>query len=125
MIAVGETLGGRYTIVRPLGEGGMGSVFEARHTGTGRKVAVKVVAGELLKQPSILARFDIEAKAAGVIESRHVAQVLDVGHDQEKGLPFMVMEFLEGEDLQKVEARTPTLPSLLVARLGAHACRGL
>jgi serine/threonine-protein kinase len=122
---IGETIGGRYQVLRLLGEGGMGSVYEARHTGTGRRVAVKVVSAELVRQPDALARFEIEARAAGAIESLHIAQVLDVGVDPARGAPFLVMEYLTGEDLERIEGRLQALPSELVIRIGAQACMGL
>ena len=75
----GEILGGRYEVLRELGRGGMGAVYEARHTGTGRRVAVKLITAELLKAPGLVERFEVEARAAGGIESQHIAQVLDAG----------------------------------------------
>ncbi|APR80271.1 Serine/threonine protein kinase [Minicystis rosea] len=120
---IGTTIGGKYAVVRQLGEGGMGAVYEARHTGTGRRVAIKVITGSL--EPELLARFEIEAKAAGAIESEHIAQVLDVGRDEALGVPFMVMEFLVGEDLSHLFARLGPIPSDLALRIGVQACLGL
>ena len=122
---IGETLGGRYQVVRLLGQGGMGSVYEARHRGTGRRVAVKVLAAELLQHPDAIGRFQLEAQAAGAIESLHIAQVLDVGVDPRLGVPFLVMEHLVGEDLERASARLGALSADLVIRVGAQACLGL
>src|SRR5438067_10596276 len=95
---IGTTLNEKYTIIRKLGEGGMGAVYEARHTGTGRRVAVKVIAGDVLKSsPDIVARFQREARATGEIETQHIAHVFDTGKDPESGHPYMVMELLKGE----------------------------
>src|SRR5262245_60696636 len=99
----------------------MGEVYEARHTGTGRRVAVKVITGELARDPELAARFEIEARAAGAIESEHIAQVLDVGRDQARGAPFLVMEYLVGEDLGALFERLGPLPPDLALRIGAQA----
>jgi serine/threonine-protein kinase len=122
---IGRTIGGKYSIVRQLGEGGMGAVYEARHTGTGRRVAVKVITGELARDPKLVARFEREARAAGAIESEHIAQVLDVGQDGEGGAPFLAMEFLEGEDVQQLLERLGPVPADLALRIGVQACLGL
>ncbi|MFT3768889.1 MAG: protein kinase [Minicystis sp.] len=120
---IGSTIGGKYAVVRQLGEGGMGAVYEARHTGTGRRVAIKVITGPI--DPELVARFEIEARAAGAIESEHIAQVLDVGRDEALGAPFLVMEFLLGEDLLHLFSRLGPIPADLALRIGAQACLGL
>ncbi len=102
---IGTTLNEKYAILRKLGEGGMGAVYEARHTGTGRRVAIKVITGDFASKPDLAARFEIEARAAGAIESEHIAQVLDVGRDPLHGAPYLVMEFLVGEDLDHLFER--------------------
>src|SRR5262245_3775453 len=103
---VSQVVDGKYEIVRLLGEGGMGSVYEARHVGTGRHVAVKVISPDaLLKSPDIGARFEREARATGQLESRHVAHALDTGRDNATGRPYLVMELLRGEDLSQVVHR--------------------
>src|SRR5436190_7208260 len=117
---------GKYQIVRPLGEGGMGTVYEARHLGTGRRVAVKVIVNEALaKSPDIIARFQREARAAGSIESQHIAHVLDTGQDRDTGNPYMVMEYLHGEDVSKAIERVGPLHPELAMRIIAQACAGL
>ncbi|HVY49802.1 MAG TPA: serine/threonine-protein kinase, partial [Minicystis sp.] len=123
---IGETIGGRYAISRLLGQGGMGAVYEGRHTGTDRRVAVKVITAGLEVRPAILARFEVEARAAGKIESRHIAQVFDVGKDESKGgLPYLVMEYLVGEDVQQLIRRVGPLAPSLAVRIVAQACLGL
>ena len=88
---------GRYSIVRELGKGGMAQVFEARHTDLDRRVALKVMLPGLAAQRSAAARFLREAKAACHIRHQHVVEVFDIGTDH--GLPYIVMEFLEGSNL--------------------------
>ena len=122
---IGTTLDGRYRIVRKLGEGGMGNVFEATHTGTGRRVAVKVILDALADNDGTLARFEREARAAGSIESEHVAHILDFGRDPATGLSFLAMEFLEGEDLNELITRLGPIAPDLALRIVAQACQGL
>ena len=122
---IGETLDGRYEILRKMGGGGMGVVYEARHKGTGRRVAVKLITGDYAKNPSVVARFHIEAKASGAIETQHIAQVLDTGVDPASSLPYLVMEYLTGEDLAQALARSGALPPEVALRVAAQACIGL
>jgi eukaryotic-like serine/threonine-protein kinase len=118
----------RYEIVRQLGQGGMGAVYEATHLGTGRRVALKVIIAEALASSGgddIIARFQREARASGKIESQHVVQVLDTGVDRESGCPYLVMEHLTGEDLQQIIRRLGPLAPDAVLRIASHACAGL
>ncbi|MCC6522001.1 MAG: protein kinase [Polyangiaceae bacterium] len=85
-------------LLRMLGEGGMGSVWAAEHTTLRTQVAVKFIASEGLGQPEVLARFSREAAAAAQIKSPYVVQTFDHGVTAD-GLPYIVMEMLEGEDL--------------------------
>jgi hypothetical protein len=127
LVSQHRIIDGKYQIVRQLGEGGMGAVYEARHTGTARRVAVKVIVGEALaKNPDIVRRFRREAMASGSIESQHIAQVLDTGVDPTTGSPYMVMELLSGEDVQQAIQRIggPLSPDLAL-RITAQACLGL
>jgi serine/threonine-protein kinase len=122
----GRTLDRKYELLRLLGQGGMGAVYEARHLGTGRRVAVKVIASEALQQsPDILARFKREARASGVVESQYVVQVLDSGVDPETRSPYMVMEFLTGEDLHQLLQRAAPIAPEVALRVAAQACIGL
>ena len=122
----GKIIDGKYEVIRLLGQGGMGAVYEARHLGTGRRVAVKLIVAEaLLRGGDIVARFQREARASGAIDSQHVVQVLDTGLDPTTQSPYMVMEFLSGEDLQQVINRVGALPPELVLRIMAQACIGL
>jgi serine/threonine-protein kinase len=124
--AATPVIDGKYQIIRQLGEGGMGAVYEARHMGTGRRVAVKVIVGEALaKSADIVARFRREAMASGSIESQHIAQVLDTGVDAQSGSPYMVMEMLVGEDVQQAIRRVGPFAPELALRVVAQACLGL
>jgi serine/threonine protein kinase len=102
---VGDTIAGKYELVRVLGEGGMGIVFEAIHVRMRTRVAVKMLLPAMLAHDDLVVRFEREARAAGQLRSRHAARVVDVDVTA-NGLPYMVMEFLEGHDLQsELEAR--------------------
>ena len=104
----------------------MGAVYEARHKGTGRRVAVKVIGGEALtKNAEVVSRFQREAMASGAIESQYIAQVLDTGVDSASGSPYLVMELLTGEDVEHAIERLGALPPDLALRIGAQACLGL
>jgi len=98
---------GRYTIVRMLGMGGMGVVYEAQHTDLRKRVALKVMKGELAANAEARARFLREGEAAARIRHPHVVDVNDVGTHE--GRPFLVMEYLEGEDLGALLARERVL----------------
>jgi serine/threonine-protein kinase len=94
----GDVLAGKYRIEGLVGRGGMGAVFAATDLVLGRRVAVKTLLAEGLDRPGALPRFFNEARAAAQIDSEHVVRVLDVGA-AEGGLPFIVLEYLEGVDL--------------------------
>ncbi|AKT37480.1 uncharacterized protein CMC5_016210 [Chondromyces crocatus] len=103
----------------------MGTVYEARHRGTGRRVAVKVLSGSVSRNEAALARFEREAKAAGSIQSQYITEVLDTGADPVTGQPFIVMEYLDGEDLSQVLARTQLLSPDAALRIAAQTALGL
>ena len=116
----------KYRVVRQLGEGGMGAVYEAQNMNTGRRVALKVIVAELLeKEDGIIARFQREARASGAIDSQYVVQVLDSGVDAQTKNPYIVMEYLTGEDLSQLLSRLGQLPPDLVMRIAAQTCLGL
>jgi serine/threonine-protein kinase len=119
---------GKYEIVRELSKGGMGAVYEARHLLTRRKVALKLILAETLarKRPSdALRRFEREARAAGLIDSRHVVSVLDTGVDTSTNDNYIVMELLTGEDLRQLIRRAGKLPPELVLAIAFQVCLGL
>lgn len=92
-------LDGRYRLLRSLGAGGMGRVYEARHLGVERSFAVKVLSPRTSVRRGALERFAAEAKALGRLEHEHVVQVTDSGFDRERELPFLVMRLAEGRTL--------------------------
>src|SRR5690349_9113219 len=99
MLKAGDLVGGKYRIVRLIGDGGMGSVYEARHEGLGTSVALKFLHEDLAERPGLTERFLREARVSATIQSPHVARVTDVDRDPAGG-PYLVMELLGGESLQ-------------------------
>jgi len=121
---VGTVLEGKYELVRLLGQGGMGEVYEGRHRVIGRRVAVKFLHSEHAQNPEVSARFENEARAAGGSEHENLAGVYDVGTLPD-GTKYLVMEFLEGEDVDKLLRRKAPLAPARAASLVIQACRGL
>jgi eukaryotic-like serine/threonine-protein kinase len=105
-LGVGDLIDGKYQIVRIIGEGGMGVVYEGLNTRIHRRVAIKLLHASLATSGDVVARFEKEAQAAGRIGSKHIVEVLDLGHF-DNGDRYIVMEYLEGESLgQRLQART-------------------
>jgi serine/threonine protein kinase len=94
----GQIIDGKYRIVRLLGTGGMGAVFEGENIRIRRRVAIKMLHGSVSSQPDVIARFEREAQAAALVGSEHICEVLDLGMLPDE-TRYMVMEYLEGETL--------------------------
>ncbi|MBX3215853.1 MAG: serine/threonine protein kinase, partial [Labilithrix sp.] len=110
----GDVLGGKYKVERILGAGGMGVVVAATHVDLGQRVALKFMLKEAMADPAHAERFLREAKSAVQLRSVHTARVLDVGR-LKNDEPFMVMEYLEGRDLDaELQARGPLPPHVAV-----------
>jgi serine/threonine protein kinase len=95
---VGEVLAERYKVIRELGSGAMGTVYEAQHTTVGRRLAIKVLDPDFSSKAS-RERFFHEARAAGAISHQHIVPVLDFGFSP-SGAPYLVMEYVDGETLE-------------------------
>jgi serine/threonine protein kinase len=109
MIRAGNIIDGKYRVERVLGQGGMGVVVAARHVRLGERVAIKFPLARLVVRADVNARLIREGRAAMRIRSEHVARVHDVG-TLENGEPYLVMEYLEGHDLDAVIAADGPLP---------------
>jgi eukaryotic-like serine/threonine-protein kinase len=123
-VAPGEVLDGKYRVDKVLGVGGMGIVVAATHVGLDRRVAIKFLLPEALQHPEVVARFDREARAAATVKGRHVVHIIDVGKLPD-GRAFMVMEYLEGEDLDQALERRGALPVPDAVGYILHACEAL
>lgn len=123
--APGTVLAGKYRVEKLLGEGGMGWVVVATHLHLEQRVALKFMhAKNVAEHPDAVARFLREARAAARIQSEHVARVSDVG-TLEGGEPYLVMEYLEGQDLEGLLRGRGKLPPAEVVDLAIQACEGL
>ncbi|AKU97131.1 serine/threonine protein kinase [Labilithrix luteola] len=123
MAVPGQLISEKYRIDRVIGEGAMGVVFEATHVQLDGRVALKFLRREALERDDIVGRFSQEARAAVKLKSEHVARVHDVGtHD---GMPYMVMEFLEGKNLEEVLTVTGPLAISEAAEFVIDACEGI
>ncbi|MBL9024216.1 MAG: serine/threonine protein kinase [Myxococcales bacterium] len=122
---VGRTLSDTYAIVRAIGEGGMGRVYEARHTRIGTKrFALKMLHPEYARQAEVLSRFQREAEAAASIRSPYVGDVYDIGRTAD-GRPFIVAEYLEGEELANFLRARGKLSVDVAVRIVRQICKAL
>ncbi len=100
---VGALLAGKYRLVRLLGDGGMGAVYEARHEALGSNFAIKILHADLARRPGLIERFLREAHVSAQIKSPHVVQVFDVDRTPPpESIAYIVMELLGGEPLARV-----------------------
>lgn len=122
--APGMLLRGKYRIESLLGNGGMGVVVLAMHLDLERRVAIKILHAELRENAELVERFVREGRAASRIEGVHVARVFDVDR-LEDGTPFLVMEYLEGQDLSFVRKSQTPLPIAKAIEYVLQACSGV
>ena len=120
----GTIVGGKYRVLRLIGTGGMGTVWEGVHVALGTRVAIKFIKPRFSDQAEARARFEIEARAAAKLKTKHAVHVFDYGVSPE-GLPYIVMEFLEGESLSEAIIGRGPLEGTEVAQIIAQAARAL
>ncbi len=124
MIEPGQIIDGKYRIVRELGAGGMGAVYEGENVRIGRRVAIKVLHAEAAHAPDLRRRFEREARVAAKIGSPNICDVLDLG-DLPSGHAYLVMEYLEGEGLDSLLTRVERLPAKEIAPIVVQLLDGL
>jgi serine/threonine protein kinase len=123
-VAAGDVLGGKYRVDGQLGAGGMGVVLSATHLELDAPVAIKVVRDEFARSEEVVARMLFEARAVAKLKSQHVVRVLDVAR-LESGVPYLVMERLEGCDLATLLTDDGPLPVQQAVDYVLQACEGL
>jgi eukaryotic-like serine/threonine-protein kinase len=120
----GDVLAGKYRVERVLGVGGMGIVVAAHHLQLDERVAIKFLLPGALGSPDAVARFLQEARASVKVKGEHVVRVMDVGQ-LETGSPYIVMEYLDGRDLQEHVDRAGALSVPLATDLVLQACEAI
>jgi serine/threonine-protein kinase len=106
---IGSTLNGTYRVIRVIGRGGMGVVYEAEHVALGKRVAIKLVLEKYIEDGEAIKRFQREARAASRIGNPHIIDVQHIDHTPD-GRPYVVMELLSGAPLSKVLEASGPLP---------------
>jgi serine/threonine-protein kinase len=120
----GDVIAGKYEIIELIGSGGVGYVVSARHRELDEMVALKFLREESLVNEQVVERFAREARAAARIKSEHIARVFDVG-SLPNGAPFIVMEYLHGQDLADVLRERGRVPIKVVVEYLLQACEAL
>jgi serine/threonine-protein kinase len=123
-IRIGDVIADKYRVVRLVARGGMGAVYEAQHVVLKRRLALKFLPASAYRRKSSVDRFRREAETAGSLESEHIVAVVDFGVS-DGGAPFLVMEYVDGEDLSELLARYVVLPVTRATNLAIQVCRGL
>ncbi|MGC1483398.1 MAG: protein kinase [Candidatus Acidiferrum sp.] len=122
-LSPGSSIGGRYEIVRLLGQGGMGAVYQAHDRELERQVAIKVIRADMAANPEILRRFKQELILARQITHKNVIRIFDLG--QAEGIKFITMEYIEGDNLQSVLRQKKKIEPAEAANIIAQVCRAL
>jgi serine/threonine protein kinase/Flp pilus assembly protein TadD len=123
VLALGYVLAGRYQILKVLGEGGMGAVYQARDREVDRTVAIKVIRPELSGHPEILRRFKQELILARQVTHRNVVRIFDL--NQAEGCRFITMEYVDGKDLSSIVRERKKLPVDEAVAIVRQALMGL
>ena len=121
----GQIIDREYKVERHLSQGGMGAVYVVEHVTTGKRRALKVMLPHLVRDQASRDRFEREARIGARIESDNVVEVVDAGVDEGTGLPFLVMELLDGVDLDHVIENHKTIPPRGVADIVDQLCDAL
>ncbi len=122
-LGIGSVIGGRFRVDQLLGAGGMGFVVAATHLELGHRVAIKLMRDEMLASSAMVERFVREARAVVTLRTEHVCKVLDVART-DAGIPYIVMELLDGVDLARAAAQKP-LPLQIAVEYVMQACVAL
>jgi serine/threonine-protein kinase len=121
---IGTLVGGKYRVERLLGKGGMGAVYQATHQSIGKRVALKFLDRHAARDVDAVARFQREAEAASAVESAHIVHIFDSGVSAD-GLPYLVLELLQGEDLRARLVREKRLATSDAVSIATQVLRAL
>jgi phosphate/phosphite/phosphonate ABC transporter binding protein len=121
-LQAGADFGADFRVVRKLGEGAMGAVYEVEQKSTKRLRALKLLHPGMLGEPGVAQRFKVEAVVGASIESEHIVEVIAAGTEP---VPWLAMELLDGEDLDGFAQRTGPLPRRAVLEILDQLCHGL
>ncbi|MFO0678404.1 MAG: protein kinase [Polyangiaceae bacterium] len=124
LITPGARVAGKYRVERVLKSGGMGIVVAAVHEGLGERVAIKFLQPGILAHPELVQRFMQEAKNSVRVKNDHAVRVYDVDQT-DAGIPYLVMEMLEGRDLADVLAKEGAKPAAVAVDMVAEACEAI
>ncbi|HEY5147687.1 MAG TPA: serine/threonine-protein kinase, partial [Polyangiaceae bacterium] len=122
--SAGQVLAGKYRVERVLGIGGMGVVVAARHLHLDAPVAMKFMTAETAAEGHLVARFLREARATARLRGEHVVRVSDIG-ELDSGAPYMVMEYLQGQDLSALLTSLGPPPIASAVEYALQTCEGL
>jgi len=125
MLLAGAVVGGDFRVERELAKGGMGGVWLVEQLSTGQKRALKLMHPTLIAQPRMRERFEQEARVGARIPSEHVVEVIAAGVDAERGIPWLAMELLQGEDLGQLATRRGALPLSELVPIFRQLCHAL
>ena len=120
---IGQTLD-KYKVIKQIGEGGMGLVYEGLHTVIEKRVAIKLLREDFSSKPDVVTRFRQEAKSASRIGHENIVDISDFG-ETPTGASYFIMEFLEGEDLANVLSRDGVLAVERAIHIASQCCRAL
>lgn len=123
-VSVGDVIDKKYLVQELIGQGGMGQVLGATHLELQQKVALKFMSPAIMEIPGAVARFTREARAVAKLRSKHVCRVLDIG-ETEEGAKYIVIEYLEGQDLSEVLMIREKLPLGEAIEYITQACDAL
>jgi serine/threonine protein kinase len=121
---LGQIIGGRYEIVRLIGRGGMGAIYEVRNTRLGRSFAMKTLIGDAASDSDVLSRFRREADVIARIKHPNIVEVID-WEALDDGSPCMILEYLQGEDLARRIRDAAPLPWPVLAKIGDQVLSAL
>ena len=125
LLAIGSIFAGDYRVLRPLSQGGMGAVYVVEQLSTGMRRALKLMRPELVSDPVLRERFAREARVGASIASEHVVAVLAAGVDGDTGMPWLVMELLDGQDLATLIDREAPMSAARTREIFEQLCHAI